>query len=646
MNLVFANLAMWPWMVLVSAPLLVHLFARSRPKHFPFSSVRLLSEIVRRTSRLQRPQSWLILLLRTLLFLALALMMLQPTWISSQPLPGFGEAKTVFLLIDRSASMAAQEGSRTRFAAATTRASEILSGLSGEDRVNVIWVGREAQSELPAPAGNRSMLREALQQASVRMETANWNAAFDAVRDQLRELESDTAEVHVISDFQRSNWENVVPRLPESARILWIAAAEEQPGNQTITGLEAVGGTGDPNDPVRLQVEVQNFSDEPVLRTLFLRAGEQVETREVRLAPGTGGGASFQVTAPRDGEWVVETGLDEDAFPYDDRRHLVLQTGEKLRVALGGADRETREAWGRALEAIEWIETVPGEPEAGVPDAAVWLLAGWDGERGADAVVAFREKGGGLIRMPEAGDDWRLEIPDEPAGLRLRNPEHPVVAIFDGGTFGDPAAGRVTRYFRGETGGGEVVLETRDGSPLLTVSKGEALWLAPLGGADWVNRPEFVPLLGELVLAMRGEQEVRGVQFTGGERLVRGFDRPVLPEELLVSGPEGELNVEALPGEGEWFATGAVADPGVYEWRYRGSRVGRSVVQFPADESDLRDRLDPVTLEGEGMVLGVTESVNELREGRPLWPWLLAAAMVVALMESAVVWRTQREVGA
>jgi len=663
MNVIFANLAMLPWTLLAATPLLVHLFARSRPRPFEFSSVRLLSEIVRRTSRLQRPRSWLILILRTLLFLAIVAMMLRPVWMSSEPLAGFDQRKQVFILLDRSASMAAQDGSRTRFAAGAARASEILAGLSGEDQANIIWVGAQAEPEFPSPSGNRKLLRETLVQAGPKLEAANWPAAFNEVRRQLKQTTG--AEVHVISDFQASNWAEIEPALPEQVEVLFINAAREGLGNQVLQSLTS-SESGDGSREIT--AEVRNYSEEPVLRTLFLRANEQVESRQLRLGPGSTGGASFQIQAGAEQEMVVELALDDDAYPMDNTRHLLLAPEEALRVGISGMDELTRRQWERALQAIEWIELVPIDPARKTPPAvAIWMVAGWDGEESLEALREFQKSGGSLVLLPETGTPveaatqllglpaketaWQTRRNPQGFNLVARDPEEPILAIFEGGEFGDPAGGRVADLVGGvdweKATDWRVILETTTAQPLLAVRTGQdkaALWLAPLRDAAWSGRPEFVPLLGELLFALRPERPVAQQTFITGQRLVRRFDRPVLAEELEVAGPDRNHPVTALAGEGQ-FATEPVSQPGVYEWRYRGSPVGRSVVHFPETESDLEQTVDPNAILVAGKVLGVEDSVSALREGQPLWPWLLALAMAVALTESLVVWRTQREAG-
>ena len=71
MNLFFSNPLFW-LMAAAAIPLLVHLFARSRPREREFSSLIFLRRAVKRHVRLRRPKDWLLLAVRTLAAACLA----------------------------------------------------------------------------------------------------------------------------------------------------------------------------------------------------------------------------------------------------------------------------------------------------------------------------------------------------------------------------------------------------------------------------------------------------------------------------------------------------------------------------------------------------------------------------------------------
>src|SRR6478735_6678719 len=168
MSLFFQQPWLLPLLALAGLPLLVHLLSRTRPPVYRFSNLEFLQRVIRRTARFRRPKDWLLLAMRTLAIAALAAAFLGPLLLSKHGmLPG--EKRTLVLLVDRSASMAARDGTTTRFEAAVLAAREALDTLRPE-AANLVWIDAEPAAIFPEPAPNRSFLAESLEQASARPE--------------------------------------------------------------------------------------------------------------------------------------------------------------------------------------------------------------------------------------------------------------------------------------------------------------------------------------------------------------------------------------------------------------------------------------------------------------------------------------------
>jgi hypothetical protein len=662
MNLSLANPALLPLTVLVAAPVLIHLFARSRPKSMPFSSIRFIEEIVRKTSRIQQPRSWLILLLRTLFFAAIIGIVLKPLLMAPNPLSGDMERKNVVIIIDSSASMAAVEGSRTRFAAACARASEIISGLASGDLANIIWMRGSSAAEFPTLAANKEALQQALQAARVSLEPADLPGAFNRAEALLRGTKG-AREIHVLSDFQTANWKEFpVPTIPE-ARLVLIQAGSKDVPNQALleivpSSLRILAG-----EDAEFTCRVANYSGQPVLRSIFLRSGEITQTRDIRLQPWSEGSVTFSCRFAKPGEQPVEFTLDEDDFPFDNSRRIVLDVRPNLTVGIAGSDTETARLWSRALESIDWIRVTAVNP-AGPIDCEVLLLAGWDGGDIAP-LQAFLKAGGSIICSPAPGlslkavdtvigrdrgtaegifENARLS---EPEAMRIANTGHPAFAIFANGESGNPAGGRFSQRLGlsgSEWPGDGILLAYRDGTPALAEWGRFILWNINLAKSEpkWAERVEFVPFLAELILASRRGTASGAVgDFPAGAKIVREFPHDTLDEEVTIIAPTGELPAERTASGSMSFASKTPLTPGLYEWLTRGSSAGFAAVNFPALESDLRVSESPAAATPGATSLTVGESVTALREGIPLWPWLLALACLCILAESLVVWKTR-----
>jgi hypothetical protein len=662
MNLSLANPALLPLTALIAAPVLIHLFARARPKSMPFSSIRFIEEIVRKTSRLQQPRSWLILFLRTLFFAAIIGVFLKPILMASHPLSGAAQRKNVVVVIDASASMAAVEGSRTRFAAACARASEIVAGLGAGDLANIVWMRGSAVPEFPTLAVSKDALQQALQSARVSLESADLSGAFNRAEALLRGTKG-AREIHVLSDFQATGWKDfTVPNVPGTRLVLIQAASQEVP-NQALVEIVPSSYRILLGEDAELTCRIANFSSQPVLRRVFLRSGEITQNRDIRLQPWSEGSVTFVCKFAKPGEQPVKFSLDEDDFPFDNARRILLDVRPNLSVGIAGSDTATARLWTRALESVDWIRVSPADL-AGPLDCDVLLLAGWDGGN-AEAVKTYLDKGGSVICLPAPG--LRFDVVDaligrdrgtadgvfersalrEPVGLRVSNPRHPAFAIFAGGEAGNPAGGRFTQRLDlsgGEWPGDGVLLSYQDGTPALAEWGRFLLWNIDLAKSEpkWAERVEFVPLLAELILASRrGSGAGAFGDFPSGTKISRAFPHDTLDEEISIVTPQGEIPAErAAPGSSA-FSSKSGLGPGLYEWLSRGTGAGYATVNFPAAESDLRLAASPPSASPETTTLSVTESVTALREGIPLWPWLLAVACLSIFAESFVVWRTR-----
>lgn len=661
MNLTLANPALLPLAALIAAPVVIHLFARSRPRSVPFSSIRFIEEIVRKTSRIQQPRSWLILLLRTLFFAALIGVFLKPLLLAPDPLSGEGERKNVVVIIDASASMAAVEGSRTRFAAACARASEIVSGLAAGDLANIIWMRGSAAPEFPTLAVNREALQQALQGARVSLEPADLPGAFARAEALLRGTKG-AREVHVLSDFQAANWKGFTPPPLPGTRLVLIQSGAREVPNQALLDILPSARKVLSGEDVELTCRVANYSSQPVLRRVFLRAGELTQSRDVRLQPWSEGSVAFVCRFAKPGEQPVEFSLDEDDFPFDNTRRVLLDVQPNLSIGVTGADAGTARQWTRALESVDWIRVSQVKP-AGPFDTAVLFLAGWDGSH-REAIREFLESGGSVVCAPAPGLAFgdvaflagrettgpatlQKAVLREPGTLRIASPEHPVFALFAGGEAGNPAGGRFSERLEladASWPGDGILLAYQDGVPAVAEWGRLIFWNLNLDRSEppWAERVEFVPFLAELVLSSRrGSAAAVGGEFPSGTKISRTFPRDTLDEEVAITGPQGEVAAErAAPGSSV-FTSGTSLGPGLYAWLSHGTEAGFSTINFPAGESDLRVLESPAAAAPAAMTLRVGESVNALREGTPLWPWLLALACACVLAESLVVWKTR-----
>ena len=525
MHLFWVNLTLWPLAALISVPILVHLFARTRPPPYPFSSVDFIARVLRQTLRIRRPRQWLVLLLRTLAIAALVLMAMRPKWFAARAPAVAAQRRNVVLVVDRSASMAFTEGGQTRFASACAEASEVLAGLTGRDRANLVWLDANPDAIFPELGVNVAFLQNALRRAGVSREAGRVEAAVQHAAAMLAEAEGHKT-LCLISDFQLTQWDAVELSLPADVQVVSVRVGEGAAPNVALTDIRCSPPSCVPGETVVFRCHVENFSDQPVRRTVYLRAEEARLTQEVTVPSHGTSLASFDYRFTAAGETPVTAAITEDAFAADDTRHRVVPVREFFTAAISAGDDQTATMWRRAVQALGIFHVTAFSREAReVPELAMvsdWQESGTAHLRELAAqgctVIASPVEGAsvralrGLLGLTGGADTpCRWDTPPEAQHLTIRTPDDPLFALFADGSYADPAAGSFSSRLRipaDAFDGAAVLMAYGDGTPALVRAAGDVplyLWNLPLGAADsdWASHSAFLPFLGELVTSGR-----------------------------------------------------------------------------------------------------------------------------------------------
>lgn len=679
MNLFFSNPLFW-LMAAAAVPLLVHLFARSRPREREFSSLIFLRKVVKRHVRLRRPKDWLLLAVRTLAAACLAAAFLLP-YMAGRSMEEQG-SRSVILIVDRSASMSAADGQESRISKAGVLAARIMEDLKKGDVVNLIWADAAPAALFREPMPSHEMVNRELQRIHSSPETANPAAALAlAVEQAAMTASTRPTSVYILSDFQSSNWKSVdwkkafPPDL--DVRCVQMAAHECLP-NTAVTSLKVMPATVLPGQSVTVQAVLSNFGSQPVRVTAHLEVGSLRASRTAEIPAGARETVSFQAEVPASvEEWPVSVTLDHDAFPADDSVGTVVRVGASL---LCDAVTQDEAHLGFMMKTLRFIPFLDLQSAVGLgreqPDFIVWnrpekedlkkmealaeagsvivAVPDFSGDAAANALMGLPDGARTLSEYEKTGKGW---------GLNAALPDDPVFSLFRGGDAASPLDARIfQRLNEGLSPESwneltSVLVRYEDGVPAIARRiKGRGaiiLWNVPVQSrdADWGDSPLFLPFLAEVMLKSRQE----GV---GESSLESGRDFPswILPDALdaadvVLTGPDGKelLCRESRVSSGKRILSSTVpAVPGTYVWRGRhaaGMPLHTQVVNFPSGESNLQ------TLAAAELPASVTAAVSsgklvEVAGRILLWPWLLGAAILLFALElwlSSLPVRTSRD---
>lgn len=649
MSLLLQNPAFLPLLALAGVPILVHLISKAKPPEYRFSDIAFLRKIITTTARFKKPKDYLILALRTLAFLALAAAFLLPLLLSeNSPLPG--EKRTMVLVIDRSASMAAREGAAGRFDAATALASETLSS-SRPDLANIVWIDAAPTAVFPEPAPNIDFLVDETAKAAPFPQAGAIAPAIELALRQLHDAPG-RRELHIITDFQESTWKNFSPAIPKDVIVTMSKVAQTDLANLAVTSLVPVPSSPVAGQQIVVQTRVANFSAEPRRISLTLDAGGSRQSQTLELPANGEAEAAFSVRVANPGLLPLTAEIDADAFPGDDRRHSVIRVRESLRLAIAAPENDpATTTLAKVADAIPWLELIPSADPTRLPPCEILCLPNWKGTDPA-ALAKLSETLSLLVipapDCPAAAIAALLGEQPDPASTLFplqTDPKgweavpaaaHPAFALFSGGQFGNPMAG----FFRQRLKlpaypSAEILASFSDNAPALILAKIRPILIAafPLDPAHttWPQESPFLPAIAEILLHLEPGAASETFAALPGDTL--SWTNPAMENSItpVLEAPDGSAT--PLSSSGSTWSAQTPAIPGIHRWLVSAQPVHLTAVNFPESESDLTP-LPEIPTPNDSPNNPISSSSNPFSSGLPLWPHLLAAALLFLIAEA------------
>lgn len=594
-------------------PILIHLINRRRYRRVEWAAMSFLLAANRRSKRRIRIEHWLLMLLRILVVVVLGLAVARP-YLPASPISILGTARSHHvILLDNSRSMNARdEAGGTGFQRASAAARKLIDALPHGDPVSLITLARPATAVIDHPAYDRRFLRDKIRKITPTQRATDTVGGLGLALGMIRESRAAASNphVHVISDLPARDWstkEDAAPppaiaiaqALMEEGKLTLIRTASANPNNLAVTRLEPKTRLVGVNRPVRINVEVTNFSDRPARGAALqiMRDGQIIRRLGLGLiGPGESVSASVPAVFAAPGTHAVTARVIPDGFDPledDDERHRSIEVRRAVSVLLvderSGPGLLGGSAGYLAVALAPQVNTggrslieprIISEPElsgTAIDDYDVIVLCNVGRLSGAmwRRLADFVERGGGLLVFPgdlvskdsynrlagARGADLLPGTWGEPIGSSERaeryftfSPEgltHPIVAEFadlpDSGLF----LAHVRRYIPIEPNPDrdEIVLRYAHGQPAIVQTRrgaGRVIAFTSTADMQWNNLPakgDFVSLMAnviEYVTPGRGEQRNVHVGDSPSEPL-SARQTGLTP---TVSGPAGR----SLPG--------------------------------------------------------------------------------------------------
>jgi len=690
-----ANPGYLPWLLLIGVPVVVHLLTRRAVRAYALPTFQFLRRSVARQSRIHRLRHVILLALRTCLAALLVGIFLRPE--RTAPLAAPGSGKTAVIVLDASLSMSWSGSGVPLFEAGRTHALRVLDQLGPGSRANVILVGASPWAVLPQPGSDLGRLRAAVRAARPTEERGDAAAAIALAEEQLARADSPQAELHIISDFQRSCWADVrLDALPEATRAVFTRVDDSPRENAAVTAIHLRPAVPRAGEEITARVEVWNGSDRPRTIPVTLAAGAtEPRTIAVAAAPQSTATGEFALKFEEPGRCLCAASIPPDALPADDRRFFVADLQHSMTVLLLTDEDASASPAGAyyVARALNPTPSVPGgirvlvrRPSAVGPGdlkaadvvvlcgvatlpadrlpqihrhvqeggALVVLLYGLRVQAQMAALSRLAARGEGLPFLPTRQVDVRRQGKGFVALAEARF-ESRLLRIFRDPQSADLGRIRFRRFFLTTEPDprAEVLLKFEDGTPAAArrpLGAGSVLLLnlSPVpADSDLARQEVFPPLLHELLKGMAARGAERREFAPGGPASVT-LDQA--RGRVAALGPDGRPRPTTVDRASGAVVLDRVDRSGLYSVRVDGREEAVLAVNPHPDESDLR-AVDPRELRSSrdrrpAYLAGAGGArLEDLTRSRPLWPWMVAAAFAVMVLEQLVAGPGRRREG-
>lgn len=324
----FANpAALWGLLVL-SVPILVHLFDFRRSVTVAYSDVRILKNLVQQQSSTRNLKRWLLLLTRCLLIILVTLAFAKPYLGAS---PQLGRREAVGIFIDNSPSMSAEGKEGPLLEMAKEAAREVIRGRPADTRYLLTCFGNSAPT---FRLRSKEEALEAIDQITYSQASKTISQAIQKLKDGLVDVPVNGRKIFLFSDFQKSQWGTFSN--DSTYRILAGVLKAEEQNNVFIDSAWFSTPVLGRNRPVSLIYRIVNEGEqEQKERNIRLKSGNQL------LASGKFSVQPRQTTIdtlsfrPNQAGWQDFTlEIDDQPMEFDNRFYLAAQVNRKVPVLI------------------------------------------------------------------------------------------------------------------------------------------------------------------------------------------------------------------------------------------------------------------------------------------------------------------------
>jgi hypothetical protein len=646
--------------------LLLFYFLKLRRQEMAVPSTLLWKQAVQDlqvNSPFQRLRNNLLLWLQMIILLLAIFCLWQPVMRMTQT-----EEKTAILLIDQSASMATEEADgRTRFEIAKENAKTYIDNLDARSKAMIICFAERARVAAPFTTDKQDLRQQidrleptdCASRIAEALELAEAHSTRQVISgrggDMTPESTTEPAEMILFSDGRIQDAEGVVLRRGG----MLIQRIGEATDNVGIIGLDARRNYERPEE-LNVFVTIGNFGPQAVTTNVDLTIGRQRMVSSVNLGPAPPdrvgllasqpsgasaeaadasatnfGSVPFKLTYDDGGILEVKLARD-DALPLDNRAWLVIQPPRSLSVLLVSSGNHY--FLKRALDSLPLREVKVVEPEVfeggrktfapgGRLAWDVAIMNGYSPEDLPSGNYMFFSAVPAIKGVQDTGlveNEYLYDWDDQHPVLR-----HVVLNYL-----------RVSKWRRIELPEQAVTLVEGETTPVISILSAQGsrfiIVAFDVNHSNWPLRVSF-PVFAYNAIRYLSSSVTYSPSQSVQPGMAASIPVPADAEALKIKRPDGRSDDVAV-GDLRTVYYRDTLRLGVY-------RIAPSVEGYPAFAVNLLNATESNIRPNAGFSVGteaIAAGTSIRRENRPLWPWLMLAAMAVLLVEWVIYNRRMR----
>jgi hypothetical protein len=333
---------------LIAAPVIIHLINRYRYHRVKFAAMEFLLASQKRNQKKVYFEQLLLLLMRVLI-IASIVALISRLMIDPSQMALFQGAQTHHVvLLDDSGSMQERVGDSTAFDEGLKIVEKLVSTGSvagGTQKFTMLMLSNPdvAVADFNERTIDESLVSDLADMVeSKRLKCSyaapSYSEGLTAVRDILANNPTGVRQLHLVSDYRKSDWLTQTAILSqleelseEGVRVNLVRTTEAQQPNLGIVELTGMLHAVAAGVPTRMSVIVKNYDEamaEKVKITITLDGNQLPRTIEIpKIEGGQSATEDFDLVFTSPGIHQVIANLETDALPQDNERFLAVDVG-------------------------------------------------------------------------------------------------------------------------------------------------------------------------------------------------------------------------------------------------------------------------------------------------------------------------------